>query len=193
MIFNLTPFQVWAAPDVWRRLPPRESAACPIMAFAVARNSQPPNRTMGRSPCREQWDRFNFRVFPFRLGYHLATRNCASQIHNNWGGDMPKYLFEVHYTVEGAKGVPAEGGTKRREAAAKAIKSVGGKMEAFYFAFGNSDAIVILDGPDNLSVAAASFAIAASGGAAISTTVLLTPAEVDEATKKTVAYRAPGQ
>ena len=106
---------------------------------------------------------------------------------------MPKYLFEEYYTVEGAKGVLAEGGTKRREAAAKAIKSVGGKMEAFYFAFGNSDAIVILDGPDNLSVAAASLAIAASGGAAISTTVLLTPAEVDEATKKTVAYRAPGQ
>ena len=52
---------------------------------------------------------------------------------------------------------------------------------------------MILDAPDNLSVAAASLAIAASGGAAISTTVLLTPAEVDEAAKKTVAYRAPGK
>ena len=66
-------------------------------------------------------------------------------------------------------------------------------METFYFAFGKSDAVVILDAPDNLSVAAASLAIAASGGAAISTTVLLTPAEVDEAAKKTVAYRAPGK
>ena len=106
---------------------------------------------------------------------------------------MPKYLIEVDYTVDGAKGLLAEGGTKRREAATKAIKSVGGKVEAFYFAFGKSDAVVILDAPDNLSVAAASLAIAASGGAAISTTVLLTPAEVDEAAKKTVAYRAPGK
>jgi uncharacterized protein with GYD domain len=95
--------------------------------------------------------------------------------------------------VDGAKGLLAEGGTKRREAATKAIKSVGAKVEAFYFAFGKSDAVVILDAPDNLSVAAASLAIAASGGAAISTTVLLTPAEVDEAAKKTVAYRAPGK
>ena len=106
---------------------------------------------------------------------------------------MPKYLIEVHYTVDGAKGLLAEGGTKRREAATKAIKSVGGKVEAFYFAFGKSDAVVILDAPDNVSVAAASLAIAASGGAAISTTVLLTPAELDEAAKKTVAYRAPGK
>ena len=44
---------------------------------------------------------------------------------------MPKYLIEVHYTVDGAKGLLAEGGTKRREAGTKAIKSVGAKVEAF--------------------------------------------------------------
>jgi len=106
---------------------------------------------------------------------------------------MPKYLIEVKYTVDGAKGLLAEGGTKRREAATKAIKSVGGKVEAFYYAFGKSDVVVILDAPDNVSVAAASLAIGASGGAANTTTVLLTAAEVDEAARKTVAYRAPGQ
>ena len=106
---------------------------------------------------------------------------------------MPKYLIEATYTGEGVKGLLAEGGTKRRDAAAKAIKGAGGKVEAFYFAFGKSDAIVIVDLPDNVSAAAASLAINASGVVATSTTVLLTPSELDEAAKKSVPYRAPGQ
>ena len=106
---------------------------------------------------------------------------------------MPKYMIEVNYTLEGARGLLAEGGTKRRDAATKAIKSVGGKVEAFYFAFGKSDVLVIVDAPDNASVAAASLAITAAGGAVNSTTVLLTAAELDEATKKSVSYRAPGK
>ncbi len=106
---------------------------------------------------------------------------------------MPKYLVEATYTAEGAKGVLAEGGTKRREAATKAIKAAGGKVEAFYFAFGKSDALVLVDLPDNVSAAAASLAINATGAVTTRTTVLLTAAEVDEAAKKNVTYRAPGQ
>ena len=56
---------------------------------------------------------------------------------------MPKYLLEVTYTATGVKGVIKDGGSKRRAAAQKAIKSLGGKMEAFYFAFGSTDVIVI--------------------------------------------------
>jgi uncharacterized protein with GYD domain len=106
---------------------------------------------------------------------------------------MPKYLIEAMYTAEGAKGLLAEGGTKRRDAAVKAIKAAGGKVETFYFTFGKSDAIVVVDLPDNVSAAAASLAINASGVVATSTTVLLTPAEIDEAAKKSVPYRGPGQ
>jgi uncharacterized protein with GYD domain len=105
---------------------------------------------------------------------------------------MPKYLMEANYTLEGVRGVIQEGGSKRRDAAKAAIKSVGGKIEAFYFAFGNPDAIVIVDAPDNVSAAAASAAINASGGVQVRTVVLLTPEELDEAVKKTVKYRAPG-
>jgi uncharacterized protein with GYD domain len=106
---------------------------------------------------------------------------------------MPKYLLNASYTAEGTKGLLAEGGTRRRDAAVKAIKGAGGKVEAFYFAFGKSDAIVIVDLPDNASAAAASLAINASGAVTTRTTVLLTPAEMDEATKKSVPYRAPGE
>ncbi len=106
---------------------------------------------------------------------------------------MAKYLVQATYSAEGAKGLLAEGGTKRRDAAAKAIKGAGGKVETFYFAFGKADAIVIVDLPDNVSAAAASLAINASGVVTTSTTVLLTPGEIDEAAKKSVPYRGPGQ
>ena len=106
---------------------------------------------------------------------------------------MPKYLVHATYTADGAKGLLAEGGTKRRDTATKAIKAAGGKVEAFYFAFGKSDAIVIVDWPDNVSAAAAALTINASGVVTTSTTVLLTPAEIDEAVKKSVPYRGPGQ
>jgi len=106
---------------------------------------------------------------------------------------MAKYLISASYTAEGVKGLLAEGGSKRRDAATKAIKAAGGKVEAFYFAFGAHDAIVIVDLPDNASAAAASLSINASGAVKTSTTVLLTPDEVDSAVKKSVPYRAPGQ
>ena len=106
---------------------------------------------------------------------------------------MPKYLIEATYKAEGVKGLLAEGGSKRREAVAKAIKAAGGKVEAFYFAFGQSDVVVIVDLPDNVSAAAGSLSINASGAVATKTTVLLTPGEIDEAAKKSVSYRAPGQ
>jgi uncharacterized protein with GYD domain len=106
---------------------------------------------------------------------------------------MAKYLITAAYTSEGAKGLLRDSGTKRRQAAEQAIKSAGGKMEAFYFAFGDNDAYVIVDAPDHASMAAASVAINASGAVSAKTVVLLTPEEIDSAIKKTVSYRAPGQ
>jgi uncharacterized protein with GYD domain len=105
---------------------------------------------------------------------------------------MAKYLISASYTAEGAKGVLKEGGTKRRQAAEQVIKSAGGKLEAFYFAFGENDAFVIVDAPDHASVAAMSLAINASGAVRTKTVVLLTPEEIDQATKKGTTYRAPG-
>ena len=106
---------------------------------------------------------------------------------------MPKYLIEASYTLEGVKGLVKEGGSRRREAAAAAIQGLGGKVEAFYFAFGDPDAVVIADLPDNASAAAASLAINASGAVNVKTIVLLSPEEMDNAVKKTVSYRAPGR
>jgi len=105
---------------------------------------------------------------------------------------MAKCLLEVTYTAEGAKGLLKDGGSKRRKAAEAAIAAVGGKLEAFYFAFGKHDAYVIADVPDYGSIAAASLAINASGSVAVRTTILLTPEEIDKAAKLGVAYNPPG-
>lgn len=105
---------------------------------------------------------------------------------------MPKYLFQGSYTIEGAKGLLKDGGSKRRAAIEEMIKGLGGKLETFYFAFGETDAFGIADVPDNVSATAVSLAIGASGAARVKTTVLVTPEEMDQAAKKTVQYRPPG-
>ena len=106
---------------------------------------------------------------------------------------MPKYLLQVSYTAEGSKGLLKEGGSKRRQAADQAVRSTGGTIESFYFAFGDTDALVIVDAPDHASMAAAALAINSSGLVRTKTTVLLTPEDLDQATKKSVTYRGPGQ
>jgi uncharacterized protein with GYD domain len=106
---------------------------------------------------------------------------------------MAKYLITASYTTEGAKGLLKDGGSKRRAAADSAIKSAGGKLEGFYFAFGDRDAFVIMDAPDHASAAAASLAINASGAVHTQTIVLLTPEEIDQAAKKSVQYTPPGR
>lgn len=105
---------------------------------------------------------------------------------------MPKFLFEASYTLDGVKGVQSAGGTSRRDAVAQVAESVGGEMECFYFAFGDADALVIVDLPDNESAAAVALTVNAAGGATVRTTVLLTPEEVDAAAQRSVDYRPPG-
>ena len=106
---------------------------------------------------------------------------------------MPKFLIQANYKPEGLKGVLKEGGTGRRKAVEQMSAAFGGKVEAFYFAFGDRDVFVIVDAPDNISAAAVALAVNASGVVSTTTTPLLTPEEVDQAAKKSVTYRAPGQ
>ena len=105
---------------------------------------------------------------------------------------MAKYLLEASYTADGVKGPLKDGGSARREAATQLIETLGGKVEAFYFSFGSSDAYVIVDMPDNVSATAASLAVNSSGAVTARLVVLLTPEEVDEACSKSPAYQPPG-
>jgi uncharacterized protein with GYD domain len=106
---------------------------------------------------------------------------------------MPKYLIQASYTAEGIRGLMKDGGSKRRAAAEAAVKGVGGKLEVFYFAFGETDVYAIADVPDNASAAAISLAVTGSGAVNARTTVLMTPEDMDQATKKTISYGPPGR
>jgi uncharacterized protein with GYD domain len=106
---------------------------------------------------------------------------------------MATYMVQFSYTEQGVKGLLKEGGSKRREATEQLIKSLGGKLIAYYFAFGEYDGFAIIEGEDNVNVVAAALIVGASGAVKTKTTVLLTPEEVDKATQKSGKYRAPGQ
>jgi uncharacterized protein with GYD domain len=105
---------------------------------------------------------------------------------------MAKFLVKATYTADGAKGLLKEGGTGRRATVKQLVEGLGGKLEAFYYAYGDTDAIVICDFPDATSGLALALTANATGAIHLTTTPLITPEEIDAATKKSVPYRAPG-
>ena len=109
---------------------------------------------------------------------------------------MPKYLVHSSYGAEGVKAVIKEGGSSRREAVAQVAKALGGSLEACYFAFGDTDAFMIVDLPDNVTAAAGSLLGNAAQTHKTTLTVLITPEELDQAAElareKMAAYRPPG-
>ncbi|MBD1543918.1 GYD domain-containing protein [Arthrobacter sp. IA7] len=106
---------------------------------------------------------------------------------------MTKYLFEANYVGEGIKGLMREGGSKRRDTVVDALKSIGGSLESFYFAFGDTDVLGVFDIPDQANAAALSLTINSTGAVNLRLKPLMTPEDIDEAAKKTPSYRAPGQ
>ena len=105
---------------------------------------------------------------------------------------MAKYLIEASYTAEGVQGLLKEGGSARRKAIEHLIQAAGGTVKSLYFVFGDDDVIVVVDLPDNTTMAAVSLAVSAAGGATSTVRVLLSPEEIDAAGKKTIEYRSPG-
>ena len=105
---------------------------------------------------------------------------------------MPKYLYQASYTAEGAAGLLDEGGASRRQVFADLAAEQGGSLESFYYAFGSSDLVMIVDLPDAVSAAAISLAVGARGAIRINTVPLLSAEDIDAAVAKTVTYRAPG-
>jgi uncharacterized protein with GYD domain len=134
-------------------------------------------------------------VFDVRNAYPSpgpATALAAERINR---GDliMAKFLVKGSYTAEGARALAKEGGSRRREAVEKMVGSVGGRIEAFYFALGETDVYAIIDVPDTESVTALSLTVNASGAVKLSIVTLMTAEEVDSACRKTVSFRPPGQ
>ena len=105
---------------------------------------------------------------------------------------MPKYLFEASYTPEGVRGLKDAGAASRAKAVDEMATALGGSLESFYFAFGDVDAYVVVDLPDDEAAAAAAFTVSASPMTRLKTTKLLTLEEADAAIGRSVSYRPPG-
>lgn len=105
---------------------------------------------------------------------------------------MPKMMIKASYNADGVRGLMKEGGTARAATVKKLIEGLGGTMEGFYFAYGDADAYLIVDMPDETAGLAVSMAVNASGAVRLSTIPLISAELMDAACKKTVGYRAPG-
>ena len=68
-----------------------------------------------------------------------------------------------------SRGYCGDSGSARRTAAQDLAKSVGGSIESFDFAFGEDDAYVICDLPDNRAAATIALTVSATGRLAVTT------------------------
>jgi uncharacterized protein with GYD domain len=105
---------------------------------------------------------------------------------------MPKYLARANYVGDGIKGLLSEGGTRRRDQVAASLASVGGTLESFYYAFGDTDVFGVAELPDDASATAWSLMVNSTGAVRLHLTPLMTPEDLDAATTKSPTYRAPG-
>jgi uncharacterized protein with GYD domain len=106
---------------------------------------------------------------------------------------VPIIMTHATYSQAGVKGLAQDGGSKRKAAIKQMVEAAGGKLHAMYFAFGDTDIVLIAEYPDNATAASVALVVGATGViASFRSTVLLTPEEMDAATKKSVVYRPPG-
>ena len=105
---------------------------------------------------------------------------------------MNKYLIKGTYNAEGTRGLLQEGGSGRQRAIEHMLGALGGNVECFYYALGENEVYLVIELPDEVSAAAVGLRVNAAGLVRISLTRLLTPAQMDAATKISVSYRAPG-
>ncbi|MGO9312835.1 MAG: GYD domain-containing protein [Syntrophobacteraceae bacterium] len=106
---------------------------------------------------------------------------------------MAKYLYYGNYVGDGLKGLLKDGGSGRRAAVEKLVKSLGGTMECCYWDHGEYGWFCIADMPDKESATSMVLTINASLLGHVSAVGLLTAEEMDQVAKKSPTYRAPGQ
>ena len=108
---------------------------------------------------------------------------------------MGKYLLQASYSQQGIAGL-VQKPEDRSAALQEMVSSLGGKIVSFDYCFGDYDVALILETPDDASMAAFSMAAGASGAVTnIKTTVLIPVDQGFEAAKKaaSLTYRPPGQ
>ena len=106
---------------------------------------------------------------------------------------MPKFLIKGSYTAEGLKGLQKDKASGREKSIAAACKSLGGKLDALYYALGDDDVLAVVDMPSHVHISSLCVAVGASGMVSTRTVPLLTVAEMDKALGEGTKYRPPGR
>jgi uncharacterized protein with GYD domain len=108
---------------------------------------------------------------------------------------MALYLFRFGYTPEAWAALMESPGDRRDMLAARLFGTFGGRLEGFWYCFGEQDGYALVELPDTVSAAAASVAVAATGSFRhLETTVLISVEEMVEAMDRAsgFAYTKPG-
>ena len=106
---------------------------------------------------------------------------------------MSKFMYSGSYTSDGVQGLLKEGGTARRDETTRIVESLGGKLEAYYWCYGSTDFLAIMDFPDHTTVTGMALNIAASAKFKGNIKQLITVEEMDEMVKVNLGdYRLPG-
>jgi uncharacterized protein with GYD domain len=108
---------------------------------------------------------------------------------------MQTYLFKVSYSEAGTQGLLRDGGTQRHKEIEAVMEHLGGALHSLHYAMGDADAYAIADLPHDKAAVAGSMLVKSTGMAAIETTPLLAPDEVDDAADmaRDIDYQPPGQ
>jgi uncharacterized protein with GYD domain len=115
-----------------------------------------------------------------------AVGQQASAVHH-------RYLFRAAFTVEGMQNLQKQSATGFKTGVAKFFESVGGKLESWYFDYGDSTAYGFVDYPDEIAAATAQASVNAGGFARVSYRAVLSAEDADKALARSVATRPPQQ
>jgi uncharacterized protein with GYD domain len=104
-----------------------------------------------------------------------------------------RYHFSAGFTSEGMKNLQKQTASGFRAGVAKFFESAGGKLESWYFDYGNSTAYGFVDYPDEISAATAQTTVNAAGLARVLYQPVLSAEETDKALARSMATRPPQQ
>ena len=138
-----------------------------------------------------------------RYGVQNSYLNLENNLHDfshnrnksfNKSKIMPKDMFSGSYTIEGVAGGLSEGVSARRDEAARIAEMLVGTLEAYYWCYGDTDFMCIMDVPDSAKIAKLALHIGASGTFSGNLTPLITVEEMDDICNADIGdFRLPGQ
>jgi uncharacterized protein with GYD domain len=125
------------------------------------------------------------------LGLALLNGDAVGQ--QQTGSTLHRYLVRADLTPEGIKNLQKQPPTALKAGVAKFVESVGGKLEFWFFDYGESTAYSVIEYPDEVAAATAQLSTNAAGFARVRIRPLLSAEDMDKAVAKMPPVRVPQQ